>query len=399
MLRFAGKNLNNLNVDNPNLNKSIDAVLHVDHAGIDKKVSGLKSGAELEILIKANDFDFKPLLKQYCNKTGREISTVSIDTITTLLKIHDESRVLSLLKQMSTENYCIEWLDTSPQILNKLMLIDPESYFIYAASNFFSLNNPACQSTTDNDTVDTNRKWAFLQDKVETRRNLCVLSIMDLKNKNLVIEANELMRRLLGLAKPQKQFIDRFFRAQNLLETSNSLYALQNFISDLKENLLFLIKKHFRSIRTNIESQWKKMYTISANDIEALKKEYSGLSQFHNQPKIKRQNQRVSIMLDLKNFLCDQGLDVKEAKTEAEKAALNIARERSDQSADTSPKHKPALASFSITKPALPTRPKTKITQLADTLPDFSTQNKTTKPVKKNLTLKTKTFKLKIRKK
>lgn len=290
---------------NSQLQKSISNVTQVSDSGLQSKIHSMPSPVDIEMLFTANEDNFKPFIGQYCNKSGKLIYKLSQNNFADLLRIHGRENAFKLLMQMSTENYSIEWLDTSPQTLNKLMVQDYSSYFIYAANHIFQ--NSDTHSKTDLSFLgmqaDCKQKFERLQDKIKARDNLEIIGML---NTNLVIEANELLRRLIGLAKPTKAMLATFFTHTNLVNATQSEMSLRVFMCDIRENLTFLLRRHFNGIRSKTLASHRKLYTITASDIEAIKKELFGLSQFHNQPKIKNQSKRISIMLDLREFVFDE---------------------------------------------------------------------------------------------
>jgi len=291
---------------NPNLRKSIGKATTVSPEGIEAKIESLEFANLTESMLIANEDCFKPFIKTYCNKSGKYLNAYSLERFSDMLSIHGKEKTLSLLIQLSASNYSLEWMCTDYKTLNKLMIQDATGYFVYAASHFFELSPPKTQGKNLDFSLvpeEYKNKFLFLQDKIKSRNSLDVLKHQYL---DLIIEANELMRRLLGLAKPTKSMLATFFTGTNLVDVCESKESLIIFIQDIKENIIFLLQRHFKNIRQKLIHKQNDLYKITSNDIDKIKRELMGLNQFHNQPSIKNQPKRVSIMLDLKEFIIDE---------------------------------------------------------------------------------------------
>jgi len=290
----------------PNLQKSLNNTLTVSPEGIEAKIDSLEFPNMTEAMLVANEDCFKPFIKNYCFKSGKYLNSYSLERFSDMLAIHGKEKTLSLLMQLSSSNYSLEWMSTDYKTLNKLMVQDSSGYFIYAASHFFDLSLPKTQGKNlsfESVPIEYKDKFLRLQDKIKARNNL---SILQSEYLDLIIESNELMRRLLGLAKPTKAMFTTFFTAQNIVEATETKESLTIFINNIKENLTFLLQRHFKNIRQKLIYRQQDLYKITSNDIESIKRELAGLSAFHNQPSIKNQPKRVSIMLDLQEFIIDE---------------------------------------------------------------------------------------------
>ena len=288
-----------------NLQKSISQVTNVSPEGIENRIEKFEFPDISEALLVANSGEFKEFISCYCNKSGKFLHNYSLERFADMLSIHGKEKTLSLLAQMATSNYSIEWLSTDSTTLNKLMLQDSTGYFVFAANHLFELLPPASHSNLNFSGVSTDYKnhYLRLQDKITARENLDNINQF---NSKLILECNELIRRLIGLSKPNRSMLDGFFTHKNLIAATQSETALKIFIQDIKENITFLLMRHFKNIRTSIIKQQKDLYRITANDIEKIKAELDGLANFHHQPTIKKQSKRTAVLLDLKDFIIDE---------------------------------------------------------------------------------------------
>jgi len=296
----------NLKGYSENLRKSIKNTTTVSEGGIESKINSLEYPDITEAMLIANEECFKPFIKNYCFKSGKFLHNYSLERFSDMLAIHGKEKTLSLLIQLATSNYSVEWMSTDSQTLNKLMIQDANGYFIFAANHLFLQAKPksACANLSF-EAVPQQYKELFLrlQDKQTARYNLECLQGEYL---DLILEANELIRRLIGLAKPTKSMLTAFFTFDNLIDATKDKQSLIIFIEDIKENLTFLLQRHFKNVRSKIIQQQADLYKITANDIEKIMRELNGLKSFHNQPSIKNQPKRISVMLDLQEFVIDE---------------------------------------------------------------------------------------------
>lgn len=306
MKRFI--EVDNLKEMPTNLKKSIDNVVTVSDSGLRAKADKLEFSNITEAMLLANSPEFKPYISQYCNKSGKFLHNVSLERFGDMLNIHGKDKTLKLLTMLHSSNYSLEWIDTSPSVLNKLMIQDCSGFFIYAANHLFELFDPYSKTVQKFKGVPEAYKKSYLRlkDKIHARKDLDFLIDQSEENRQLILQANELMRRLIGLARPTKTMMVTFFTFNSLLACTNDKKSLQIFIQDIKENLTFLLQRHFKKIKNSIFIENKNLYRITANDIEKIKNELEGLSSFHNQPSIKNQSKRTSIMMDLKGFIVEE---------------------------------------------------------------------------------------------
>ena len=319
-------------------NTALDKLTTVNEIALNNRIER-ETKIDLNILLTANDKEFKPLLTQYCNKTGRELRNLDIDNLKLLIAVHGRSEALELMRLDACAQYSPLWLHSEPKTLNKLMYFDPQGFFIYAASNIFHndlikhsniakappMSQAGKESTEDANLLnflnefpnqdkpedflnfdmlaDVNVRYFNLQDKIIANRNL------NLYHEELnVTEINELLRRFLGLANPSKVANLVKFSFEYLYEVTESSENLEQFKNELIEAIKTLFNTHFKKIKNKkIEGYKMRMQNansglIHSGSIAEIKAKFGGLSHFHNQPKIRNHTTKESILYDLKSF-------------------------------------------------------------------------------------------------
>lgn len=302
---------------------------------------------DLDILLLANDNEFKPLIKQHCNKSGKELKEYSLEFLKELITIHGKEKTIQLLKLDACQQYAPLWIDTSPDSLHKLIAFDTAGYFIYAASHIFHCDivNKSNQLHSAPDSIvqkkkkiipktilepnavigfdnlltefpeqdkpellsmveipaDSDIRFFNLQDKIVSRRNIEIYF-----DDVMITECNELLRRFLGLAKPEKAAKIVKFSFEHLYQVTESEETLKQFIQELKTAIKTLFENHYRALkRKKVELhhiELNKHKEITASDIATIKAKFNGLTNFHQQPKIRNQNKKDSILYDLRGF-------------------------------------------------------------------------------------------------
>jgi len=331
---------NKILYDKQTYDKALDKLLTVNQQAIENKIEREISSIDLNILLTANDKDFSPLLTQYCNKTGTELHGVSVDNLKMLIAVHQRERAILLLKYNACSQYSPLWLHSEPKVLNKLMYFDPQGFFIYAASNIFHCDiiskgnastpqpmGQAGKESTENGALDNfladfpqqdkpamefihndtlesiDIRYFNLQDKIISNRNLQLYH-----DGQTLTEINELLRRFLGLANPAKVAHLVKFNAEFLYQVTETPEAMETFRLELSEAIKALFKEHFRNItRQKKEAYYLKLQAenatmLNSGAIGEIKSKYGGFSKFHNQPNIRNQNVKESILMDLQGF-------------------------------------------------------------------------------------------------
>lgn len=316
--------------------KALDNLVKVNLTAIENKTEKLNSEIDLDLLLQAESKEFKPLMTQYCNKTGKELHSVKLDDLKTLLAVHGKERSLELMQLDACSKYSPLWLHSEPKTLNKLMYFDAQGFFIYAASHIFHSNiikksnlstkppmsQAGKESTEDKNLLDfladfpeqdkpddffsneipahTSVRYFNLQDKIIGYRNLSLYHI-----EKDIIECNELLRRFLGLANPEKVANLIKFSFSFLHEITEDENSLRQFKEELKTALKTLFETHFKKVKHKksegyaIRLQKERLHSGTVAEIKA---KFGGLSNFHKQPNIKNQNAKESILFDLKEF-------------------------------------------------------------------------------------------------
>jgi len=340
--------------ENPDVMGMVQEICKTENKALENKLAKAAKAEELATLFTAHDVNFQPLMQSYCCKTGRYLHNVDLAQLQRVVNILGRERGLEVLRLNAVQNTSLEWLHTEPETLNKLMINDCTGYFVYCTSLMFqteytiasnagtsapnvsnknfdeldsllnSLPDFGTQAGTTEELnfhalpVKDQTRYNNLMDKVSARENL------ELLNDNvLVMQANELMRRLLGLASASNIAKMGIFQSVTLEGITDSRLALIGFIAELQATLKTVFIQFFRGMHyTKAEFVIDRLRTrtITAQNIAAIKAEFKGRSNFHKQPKIKnltdKQKQEAAILNDLMNFWDEQietGSNVDEA--------------------------------------------------------------------------------------
>lgn len=320
-----------------NFNKALTNLLEISQIAIDRKIENTISKIDFTTIITANDKEFAPLLKQHCNKSGKELREFSLEHLQELVNLYGKEETLKMLRQDAVTQYAPLWIHTEPAHLNKLMAYDPAGYFVYSTGFIFhseivqksniSIMPPHSQAgkeSTENQDIEDflsdfpqqdkpedflltdlpescEVRYFNLQDKIIARRNIELYH-----DVNKITECNELLRRFLGLAKPEKiaNFID--FSFEYLYQITDSPENLQIFINDLKAGIKTLFQKHYKHLQKKNSYLYRTQ--ITSTDIASIKAKYGGYSTFHKQPKIRHHTTKDSILYDLRAFWDENAL-------------------------------------------------------------------------------------------
>jgi len=326
---------------------------------IEKKLEKATKAKELSALFTATDPDFQPLMKTYCSKSGSFLHSVGIKQLQKIVNILGRERALEVLRLNAVQHVSLEWLHTEPDTLNKLMINDCAGYFIYCSSMIFQTDYTIASTagtTAPNvsnksfDELDSllnmlpdfgtaenveamnfqalpmkdQTRYLNLQDKIEARENLELLG-----DSVLITQANELMRKLLGLASASNIAKMGVFQAANLVEITDSQMSLVSFIAELQAAIKSVFIQFFKGMHyTKAEFIIKRLRTrtITASNIAAIQAEFKGKSNLHKQPAIKsltnRQQEEAAILNDIMSFWDEQpemGASVDTAMDETDK--------------------------------------------------------------------------------
>lgn len=320
-------------------NKALDNLTNINLVSVENRIEKETSKIDLSLLLTANDKDFAPLMTQYCNKTGTELNKLDIDNLKLLIAVHGKSEALELLRLDACGQYSPLWLHSEPKTLNKLMYFDPQGFFVYAASHIFHADivkkagvskvpphSQAGKESTEDKNLqdfmnnfpsqdkpedlinreileDVNIRYFNLQDKIIANRNLNLYC-----NEINITETNELLRRFLGLANPEKvaSFIN--FSFEFLYQITETEESLKQFNNELKNAIKSLFTQYFKKIKRKksegfaIRLQGAKNNRLHSGTIAEVKSKFGGFTNFHKQPKIRNQNNKESILYDLKGF-------------------------------------------------------------------------------------------------
>ncbi len=86
------KNKNNILTNKNAFNEALNKLTDINVTSLENRIEKENSNVDLDLLLTANDKEFKPLLTQYCNKTGKELHNVDIEHLKMLLAVHGKER-------------------------------------------------------------------------------------------------------------------------------------------------------------------------------------------------------------------------------------------------------------------------------------------------------------------
>ena len=197
--------------------------------------------------------NLQPYNRRFCRKTGKELEPHGIDTLYSLLHLHGETRASSLLREFAAESCAIDWLDTSPECLEKLRYLQPAEFLIYSLQRVF------CVSYSHRYSWDDIRlKHAAL---VSIQSHIATGTAQ----QNHLLRICELVRRLLAIESPTNPagFVtdcdsEATFHAEIIANTKKTLHRLEKIV--------------IQKLRTKLAAAPWKTETIKAAQTRAAKK-------------------------------------------------------------------------------------------------------------------------------
>jgi len=216
------------------------------------------------------------------------------------------------------------------------MYFDPQGFFVYAASHIFHadivrktnlaskppMSQAGKESTEDANLskflmdfpeqdkpeqfnfseipADVDIRYYNLQDKIISYRNLSLYH-----DEINLTETNELLRRFLGLAKPENVANLVSFNFEYLHQITEDSSSLKQFNDELKTAIKLLFTSYYKRTKHKKAEGYKiklQNEKLHSGTIAEIKAKFGGFSNFHKQPSIRNQNQKESILYDLKSF-------------------------------------------------------------------------------------------------
>jgi len=136
------------------------------------------------------------ILNFYCSKTGRKIGQRDLSEIEQMVNFYGLEYAEQLAEYIDMTVSCSPvWLVTNPEQLDKLMILDPCGYFVYAAS--YALQRV-------NEFWNKDKGWKNQKARLEFQ-NQKIISYQLLQNLpvDTIIAANEIWRKTLAVYHPR----------------------------------------------------------------------------------------------------------------------------------------------------------------------------------------------------
>lgn len=234
----------------------------------------------------------KPEFAQYmptiCHKSGRKLQDrYTLSDIGRLIHTHGEERALSIMQLTFTHNTAPEWLFTDYEGLVALSKTDPQGYCIQALS---IIMEPYWKIQFKKSNLDIEQKCQIIADKAKARQALEQIQ------PELIIELNELMRRFLGICKPDYAVQFLAMTCGNMQSMLASLDSIQQVIASLKLAFKNIIVNHAR------QNKRKKLNAALMADIKAA---FHGMSNYYKQLKLGAVTDHEANVLDTRGFFAE----------------------------------------------------------------------------------------------
>lgn len=243
---------------------------------------------ELQAAITTLKPEFAQWMPTICHKSGRELKArYSIEEIGRLIAIHGEARALSIMQLTYTHNTAPEWMFTDFEGLLALSKADPQGYCIQALS---LIMEPYWKMQFKKSNLDLEQKCQIIQDKAQARLHLENIQ------PELIIELNELMRRFLGMCKPNYAVQYLAMTCGNMQEITCNQYTIREIIESIKLAFKNIIINHARNYKR------KKLNASLMADIKA---ELRGMSTYYNQLKLGAITNHEANVLDVRGFFAE----------------------------------------------------------------------------------------------
>ena len=275
----------------------------------------LSEGQRLRALVACDQLANSQLLQLHCHKSGRPLHKLSLDDIHQTIAVHGETKAIEVLSIQYTNQTAPEWLFTDPESLTKLAKIDPLGYFIYSAGLIYSpiavaksgsmttVHDVFDKTTINESDTKLNEVSANFQTKITSVRDRAI-SYQQLQsiNPELIIELNELMRRMWGIVSPLELLrMHNFKTGKSLAYWTSGNAALQEFKQLLVDTLKLLASKKVNERINKTDIRY-----VSFAELCELQQTNKGLAQFRLQLGDKSKTSvDPEIMLSLRDFVAD----------------------------------------------------------------------------------------------
>ena len=221
----------------------------------------------------------------YCSKTGQFIRQWEDQTLIKMSQIHGNEKTSYLLKRISNNHVATHWIYTDGNALEQLALNDPCGYFVYSASLILAPFQKSLENVFDNHQLNPE----FLNNKRTCYNHISNAPL------ELVIQANEMLRRYLSLAQSLKVVRLIAFTKVELNEIAIDESTLTKFIAETKQTIINILNQAAKEGKIKPE--------LSYSDVVQLNLAYGGHSNFRQQRKPKAYTDLERVMNDLDEFM------------------------------------------------------------------------------------------------
>lgn len=241
---------------------------HVSTQTIDARQTQINTRSlnaeELTAVIDGAEHD----LTIYCDKTGQPFDKINLDHWVKMHRIMGAEKAHERFRAIQSLKVCPWWIDTSPKMLDELMIDDPTGYFVYAAS-YISYGKRWSLSISESISYDDKLqiKMQWLENKKK-----CWKNIQDC-DRSEVIEANHVMKFFNANFREYSKFSQRIkpIMMMNIGDT----VSIQEWIDILRETISEILMREIRAKRLSPRP--------SASDIIELKNKYGVWQNFRLQ--------------------------------------------------------------------------------------------------------------------
>jgi hypothetical protein len=239
----------------------------------------------------------------YCTKTGQPLQSYSWKQYCQLCRIHGKERAWNIFKAQSFHRVADHWLYTDDKALETLSKLDPYGYFVYAAAFILM---PLQRQIKKN---LRSKEAQFLEDLYEVeQRKACWNNIQSVALSRIV-EANEIMRRYLGLFRTEKCYSLTVFKLNpvTLNQLGSSDKPVCVWIKNIEDSIERILAKEIKRGRIN------RIPTYA--DVVSLKVFYEGHTAFRRQKMLGNISELDEVLVHLEGFCKDRFADGKTAVT------------------------------------------------------------------------------------
>jgi hypothetical protein len=290
---------------------TVDKLVNFNISELNEKITAILSHIEF-----AEEIDFDSC-KIYCNKTGKYLASISTEEYRGLLHIHGSKRAQELLIVSAMQYTHPLWLHTDAKALEKLKLIDPIGYFIYAISRVYNRVYMKETYTQHNPKFEKEIKFARFQFVVCLRKQIETAEIPIAE----IHEINEFATRYLSIVHTGKVGELVKFSKTSVEKLTTSIIRA-DLIANLRRIGEYCVKHRIANPYTN------------ASDGHKLQAKFGGYSNFRQQAKFRGFLDHEIFSLQIGEIL---NKEAKDAKIKAATVGYRESRYGHGQMKRTSP--------------------------------------------------------------